>query len=187
MRAIQILMDEHQNILRVLDALETFNNHLKNGSNPDLSALGSFADFFQQYADKFHHAKEEDYLFVEMANVGYTKENGPVGAMLYEHEEGRRLVSRMKDAAQLNHPLDANVQDRLVQDLYIFPDLLRGHIMKEDQILYPMAINAIDPATWSEMEVAFDQIQNTADENGQLQAMTQSAKDLLDQYPAKVL
>ena len=47
--------------------------------------LGSIGiDFIRNYADRFHHAKEEDVLFKALVDNGTPKENSPVAAMLME-------------------------------------------------------------------------------------------------------
>ncbi|MCB2212260.1 hemerythrin domain-containing protein [bacterium] len=177
-------MKEHQVILNVLDALEEFTQQLEANHRPVLADLDRFAYFFQQYADKYHHAKEEDHLFAEMVKAGFPGEQGPIGAMLVEHEEGRRLVARMQAASSFEHPLEQAKLDRLVQDLTVFVELLRGHIYKEDQILYPMALNAVDDSALAAMENEFDHQEKVAQGNGQLEAMTKSAETLMNRYVA---
>jgi hemerythrin-like domain-containing protein len=40
------------------------------------------------YADRQHHVKEEDLLFLELEKKGMPRDGGPVGVMLMEHQFG---------------------------------------------------------------------------------------------------
>ena len=53
-------------------------------------------DFIRNYADRFHHAKEEDVLFEALVDNGMPQENSPVAAMLMEHDQGRSFVRAME-------------------------------------------------------------------------------------------
>ena len=55
-------------------------------------------DFIRNYADRFHHAKEEDVLFVALVENGMPREHSPVAAMLMEHDQGRAFVKAMEEA-----------------------------------------------------------------------------------------
>lgn len=48
--------------------------------------------FFQVFADKCHHGKEENLLFPELERSGSPKERGPIAVMLAEHEQGQSFV-----------------------------------------------------------------------------------------------
>jgi len=46
--------------------------------------------------DRFHHAKEEVFLFPSLESHGMPREGGPTGVMFVEHEIGRQLVREME-------------------------------------------------------------------------------------------
>ena len=68
--ALQLLSAEHQNILKVIDAALKECRELESGKETNVGFFRKFVDFFRNYADKFHHAKEEDILFVELNREG---------------------------------------------------------------------------------------------------------------------
>ncbi|MFV0365378.1 MAG: hemerythrin domain-containing protein [Mangrovibacterium sp.] len=57
--------------------------------------------------------------------------------MLYEHEEGRRCLAQMREA------LAEDQVEKLCFSTRAYVELLANHIYKEDQVLYPMAEEAI--------------------------------------------
>ena len=54
--------------------------------------------FIKDYADKFHHLKEEDVLFVEFGKNLEDAHCDPTKQMLYEHEQGRNFVVGMEES-----------------------------------------------------------------------------------------
>ena len=65
-RAIDILMNEHLVILRVLGSLEAFVVKMDRGIEGERAFLGDYVNFLHNFADKCHHGKEEGILFEKM-------------------------------------------------------------------------------------------------------------------------
>ncbi len=125
----EMLRHEHEVILRALAVLEVIGHRLEAGETVDRKALGWLRDFFGTFADKCHHGKEEQHLFPAMERHGIPQEGGPLGVMLREHEEGRALVRAM-----------AQDDDRQVAEaIRGYVGLLRAHIDKENEVLFPLA------------------------------------------------
>jgi len=83
-------------------------------------------DFIRNYADRYHHAKEEDVLF-----AFFDPDSEIIRAMLQDHGEGRGYVRAAADA------LDAGRAAEFEASLRAYGELLMGHIHREDTILYP--------------------------------------------------
>ena len=133
-----ILSNEHQNILKVIDALNKECNLLEKGKDLDKDFLAKAIDFIRNYADKFHHAKEEDILFVELGKDTVSMHCNPIEQMLYEHDLGRNFVKGMEAG------LKEGVKEEVIKNARGYAYLLQDHIFKEDNILYPMADEALD-------------------------------------------
>jgi len=83
-------------------------------------------DFIKSYADRYHHAKEEDILF------NYTDKNEEIiQAMYTEHDLARNHVKKTYEA------LEKNDFQAVRDHLLAYSKLLTEHIKKEDEILYP--------------------------------------------------
>jgi regulator of cell morphogenesis and NO signaling len=72
--------------------------------------------------------------------------HGPLAVMNAEHATFRELLNDL-DASVLAG--DCGRQRAAAQDLI---DLLRGHIAKEDQVLFPMASRLLSPEEQGEVE-----------------------------------
>ena len=135
MSATAGLMQEHQLILKYIDLMERCAR--LNLQNTDSSILfdqaGSFIDFIHEFADTFHHAKEENILFRYLGTPGVLMHCNPVPQMLNEHEQARYFVRNMETA------LGSKNLQVLAENAQHYAGLLKMHIYKEDNILYPMA------------------------------------------------
>ncbi len=136
----QILMDEHRVIERVLDAVE----RMVMERAFDLPFLEQALDFFRNYADGCHHAKEEHELFPAMEQAGVPRDGGPIGCMLHDHDEGRAHI-RMICAHMTAAAGDDDVARKTVyREILAYVNMLRQHILKEDNVLFMMAENLLD-------------------------------------------
>lgn len=139
MTPIEILMQEHRLILSVLDSLEEAAGRLDSGIEIEPEFFLDAAEFVSGFADKCHHAKEEDILFVAMTARDMPQDTGPVAVMLAEHDEGRRYTAGFRSAAEQMKDGDKSAANDIVRNVYDYVNLLREHIVKEDNVLYPMA------------------------------------------------
>lgn len=133
----QVLEDEHQIILKVIDAALKECEATENGTTPKIEFFQKTINFIKNYADKFHHAKEEDILFKAMLANAENLHCNPIPVMLHEHEEGRAYLKGMEQS------LAENNIARLIEYTRGYCKLLQNHIYKEDNVLYPMAENAL--------------------------------------------
>jgi len=63
MNIIQILTDEHILILKGLDFLRIARDKIEKNEHPPKSFFHKAVRFFRNYADKYHHYKEEFLMF----------------------------------------------------------------------------------------------------------------------------
>jgi hemerythrin-like domain-containing protein len=188
--AIEILMNEHRLIEQVLGSLETFAFNLQNGADADRQTVKDFGAFFSGFADKCHHAKEEDRLFVKMNQYGFPQDYGPVAVMLAEHSEGRSHVGALLQIGAGDGPLSSSERDAIIEHALAYVPLLRSHIIKEDNILYPMAVQAIPPAEMDAMLAEFKATGPTTaggSEHERFQAMAQALTHAYPPDPARVI
>ena len=143
MEATQILMQEHRVIEDVLAVLEQGVSRLEHGDQVNLDLFRDASVFFKGFTDGCHHKKEEKILFPSMAEYGIPVENGPLGVMLSEHDAGRVYVRSIQDTVNLVEMGSQSDREKLIDTVKNLTLLLRQHILKEDQILFPMADRVI--------------------------------------------
>lgn len=151
MKLTETLSSEHRVIEQVVLALEAAADLIDGGGQVRPGFFQDAAGFIAGFADGYHHAKEERVLFEAMARHGMPAESGPIAVMLYEHDEGRRLTAGLRDAAERLAAGDASASGVVADYARAYGELLRQHIFKEDNILFPMAARVIAPSAWEDM------------------------------------
>ena len=154
--ALDILYEEHQRILDVIEVLIKECDSLESGKDIDKEFFEKTIDFVVNYADKFHHAKEEDILFVELNKDEVQMHCNPIPQMLHEHDLGRNFIKEVKKGVEENN------KDKVIENARGYTQLLQEHILKEDQILYPMADQALSEETKEVMLKKFKEIENNS-------------------------
>ncbi len=160
MRPTQVLSSEHRVIEVVLDCLDQLLVRTTMTDKLDKDAAEQFVDFIRTFADGCHHGKEEKHLFVALEQKGASRETGPVAVMLHEHELGRSYVRQMAENIE-----GASIGDKTSLHLFQvaahgYVDLLRAHIMKEDQILFPLADQLFSDSDYAEMTAQFEHVES---------------------------
>jgi len=160
MQATDILSQEHRVIERVLDALQSAAQTVEAGGDIAPEFFIEAADFIRGFADGCHHHKEEGVLFKMMVENGMPAQGGPVGVMLHEHELGRQYTRGMRSAAEQWQAGDVSARERVIENALGYVTLLRQHIVKEDNILFPMAGRIIPPADHSVVLAGFEHVEH---------------------------
>lgn len=158
--AIQELMDDHQVILRMLGVLQGLCARLDKGGRVDFADLDAAIDFIKAFADHCHHGKEEDLLFPAMEGAGFPRDGGPIGVMLMEHARGREFVKALSNATARLKAGESAAAKEVAGAARGYVELLVGHIHKEDNILYPMALDALPDPAWKTMEKDFARVES---------------------------
>lgn len=123
---MQALVNEHKVIKRTLALIPGLLEGLDVSREEDRQTVLGVVDFIRSYADKFHHAKEEDILFGL-----FPPDLLIVKAMYEEHAIGRGHVKAVLKA------VDENDNEEITARLSAYRRLLTEHIRKEDELLYP--------------------------------------------------
>ena len=157
MKPTATLIEEHEVILQILDVAE---QEAQEQGSLDTKKVAGLLDFFANFADHVHHAKEEKLLFPRLEERGMPRGGGPIAVMLMEHDEGRACLKRAREvlsqAEQGNAQAVVTVRDALLD----FVALLRGHIHKENMVLFCMADQLMSDADQAELEKAFANVNN---------------------------
>jgi len=161
MKPTEILSNEHRVIEQVLACLGRLIDESSAAGKFDAPLAREVLDFVRNFADRCHHAKEENLLFPAMEARGFSPEAGPTAVMRHEHDEGRGHVRAMAEALEPAATGDAAALRRFAEHGRAFIELLGSHIAKEDQILYTMANRVLTEADQSQLLARFGQVETT--------------------------
>lgn len=180
MNPFELLNDEHRLIERIISALMSYTEQLEAGADP--ADLRKFVDLISGFADTRHHSKEENILFEAMVGAGFPREAGPIGVMLFEHDQGRRFVAGLREVASRSGPFTAGDKAVIRENAGGYAQLLRQHIAKEDTVLYPMARRVLSDDAITQMEVRFDELEGGEDARAEMEGFLGTANLLLSRY-----
>jgi DUF438 domain-containing protein len=155
---IKTMFTEHEHILTILDELQILGeqlseqNHSKNEKLlPQINQLS-----IKLISAEPHHQREEKILFPAMEEKGVTD---PTHVMRIEHEVMREMKHALKNETEKSKsdwPVQVEKVPQLISELC---KILRQHIDKENNILYPMALQAItEESEWIELKIKCDEI-----------------------------
>lgn len=154
-KATQDLRNEHDAILHVFTILDKMLSSTSKSDEENLQFGNELVDFLKIFADKCHHGKEEDFLFLALEDKGVPNEGGPIGAMLQEHKQGREFISLMSKSIESKDL--KNFRTYAVK----YRDLMKGHIAKENNVLFMMADRLLDEAKQDELFEKFENHEET--------------------------
>ena len=154
-----ILRKEHEAILRMLDLTEEVARTFEGGGQVVPEALTGLQEFFQLFADRCHHSKEEELLFPRLVEKGLPAGSGPIGIMLLEHEQGRSLIKEMGEATQLFALGDRIAGARWAVAARSYATLLRQHILKENNVLFDIAEGLLTEAEHRDLVKASEKVE----------------------------
>lgn len=178
MQSIEMLMREHRNIERVVTALERAAAHLARGAPVRPAFFIEAAGFFADYADGVHHAKEEGVLFGAIVQSGMPASEGPIPVMLEEHVEARACTRALRTAGMRLEGGDLAAAKDVVSAARRYAVLIRDHIAKEDEVLFPMAAQMMSPDTESTVVAGMAQLEQREAGSGRLATLLALADTL---------
>lgn len=158
MKPSEQLRAEHEAILVMLAVLEKICGKLEPRETIPPTHLPDILEFFQVFADKCHHAMEEEFLCPAYQSVEIPKEGGPIGCMLAELQEGREAIAGMKAGLAA---LEKEGPSRFVTHARHYKALLTAHIDKENEILFLMGDSALPQNRQEALLADFDRLEET--------------------------
>ncbi len=181
MKPTEELMHEHEVILHVLKSTAKEAQRIRDGEAARVALIESMIDFYRNFTDKCHHAKEEKHLFPALEKKGMAHNSGPIAVMLAEHGEGRQVLSRLAErlsaAKQREQPTSLAIGD----DLSAYAQLLENHIAKENNVLFPLAEKLLDEPEMTALGEAFAKVEDIETGEGVHEKYHQLAHNIVDQ------
>lgn len=173
--ASDILKHEHEAILLSLSMLEEICRRLEQGESIPVSDITGIINFLKLFADQCHHGKEEGILFPALEEAGIPRLNGPVGVMLDEHDSGRIFIRNMDSSIT-----DTGIEkEKFIRSATDYISLLRAHIAKENNVLFPMGDMRLRPEKQAELIELFKKFEEEttgAEKHGEFHRMLEAMR-----------
>jgi hemerythrin-like domain-containing protein len=147
---IQILLEEHRNIDKLLLVLERELDVFDRSEEPDYEIFQAVIQYFQDYPENCHHPKE-DMVFEKLKardagaadRVGDAESDHRVETLRLQ-----RLVEAVEDILAGREFLRQTFHDVVHE----FIAHQRQHMDKEERLLFPAAIKGLRPEDWADID-----------------------------------
>lgn len=156
---ISILMEEHRVLLERADRLKVDVGLIEEAC--DVVYVGDALTELQGVVKDFveaekHYLREENVLFPTMEKHGITE---PPAIMWMEHNQIRELKKKLRELVEKWNSMSfEDFKKRLVEVALHVCELLPSHFFKENNILFPSALQVIKDTEWGEVRKEFDEI-----------------------------
>lgn len=151
--AIQQIHKEHRAIGSVVHGLQHFAREASR-HKPNIALLNTMLDYIEQFPQKLHHVKEENYIFSALKSRS-DEADKVIEKLSAQHADELLLTATLRSELQnMEAGLDGAVE-RFLESVDRFADLQWHHMMEEENVLLPLAEKYLNQADWSRISDAF--------------------------------
>ncbi len=159
MRPIGMLIHEHMIIFLALGAAEREAQFIRDTGNIRAAQIEKLIAFFKNFIERSHHLKEEKHLFVKMRERDLFTDSRLLAEILQEHEQGRRKIRTIVEMLPQARAGDTFAIAVVKDNLLAYVKLLRSHINRENNVLYPMIEQLLAAEDQQALAKAFAQVE----------------------------
>jgi hemerythrin-like domain-containing protein len=156
MSAIQKIRDEHRSISAVLHALKSLAREAQDvRAKPGFEALRAMIRYIDEYPEKLHHPKEDQYLFARL-EARAPQARPLVARLKAEHEQGARLVRELERSLVIFEDAAPAGAREFLDAVNAYADFHWKHMRLEEGELLPLAERWLSAEDWRAIDQAFD-------------------------------
>lgn len=169
---------EHRLIAGVVDAFAAFAESWNRDDDPARCQLLRLVTFFREYADLFHHEKEENILIPALVDAGVPWDRGALEEIRRQHDFERYLLQSLRHAALQQSPWSSADRQRILDLIQRFLTFMRGHLALEDRE-FSVMIARVAPEAASELADRLERFDAQLESSGELSSLRELAAQLI--------
>lgn len=154
------MKDDHQLIIRLLDNLYLSHDFLVNDKAVPASVFHNVLVFAKDFMNAFHHCREEDILFIKLAEKKGGDLDGQLVALRDQHERARNLISQIKNSLAKYEKGNAQANKQLAVAAGAYVTLMQKHMHEENHVFYPLAEKVLSEDDFNLLEAEFDRFED---------------------------
>jgi branched-chain amino acid transport system ATP-binding protein len=153
MDALNIISQDHSNMWRLAITIDHVATDIEQGAPVEAAFFNAAFDYIDQFVDRFHHPKEDDYLF-RLLRLRSAEASDILDQLQLEHREGPNNLAALR--ARVMAAAAGQVSGaQIATDLRNYTATLKSHIRTEEKTVLPLARNSLIAADWAEINRAF--------------------------------
>ncbi len=184
MEAIDTLRYEHRVVHAVCDAALHELDKAESIHAVDAAEVERFVEFFRFFANSCHDPKEEDLLFTMLHREGLAWDEEPLAGLTHEHEEMRVILDSAAEWVPKAKRGDQSALPPLVHNMRAYVELVRGHVEREEETVFPMALEMLTQTDHDELTEAFETVACDESEEGAVEYFKELARELVAEASA---
>jgi hemerythrin-like domain-containing protein len=169
MRSKDLLSMDHKLLIGALDVLLAMADQAERDEKINQKDVETILEFLNGFGDRLHQGEEEDVLFPALRYCAGSNHQ-ELCALVFEHNRQRSLIHGIQES------LLAKKTNDFIYYVRRLNEMLRTHILAEEQKLFPLIDAAFQPAederVAAEMR-GFDKAWQQAKLPGQLQSLAE--------------
>ena len=153
MQALRIISEDHSNMWRLATTIDHVAGEIEDGAPVDPAFFNAVFDYIVQFVDRFHHPKEDDYLF-RLLRLRSDQAAAILDALQQEHRDGPQQLMALR-ASVARAAQGALAAPELVAALRAYTAGLKNHMRQEEKLVMPLARETLAQEDWAEIDRAF--------------------------------
>lgn len=177
-KVIEKLKQEHAEFRRFLKIFDDELDKFRDGRTPNYEMIDALLDFFTSFPDEWHHKKEDVVYDVLAARMGSFEKS--LTDLRSEH-------SRLETGAKAFGERIAHLRgggELAIQNILgpgeTYSRLLRHHMVKEDQVFFPLAEQHLTHDDWQSIEAEISSLRESPTQQAKMDRVRRVAHSILE-------
>jgi hemerythrin-like domain-containing protein len=155
MRAIRVIQNEHRSLAAVLDGMLYFVHQIRDrGAGPDFNLLGAMIYYIDTIPERFHHPKEEEYLF-RFLRLRHPAAAPLLDRLKLEHRDGAEKIRTLEQALTRYQQGGAAEFSSFMAAMEAYAAFHWKHMGTEEKEVLPLAEKHLIAGDWEVIDAAF--------------------------------
>ena len=153
MDALRIISEDHNNLWRLATTVDQLSGEMEAGAPLELAFFTSVLDYIEQFVERSHHPKEDDFLFpmLRLRNP-YAAET--LDGLQEDHRAGLGRLTALRESLAAAATGSLPVAE-LANRLRAYTAGMKKHILVEEKQVMPLARKALLKEDWIDINRAF--------------------------------
>lgn len=153
MQALRIISEDHSNLWRLATSIDHVAEEIEAGAAVDPDFFNSVFDYIEQFVDRSHHPKEDDFLF-RVLRLRSTQAAAILDPLQADHRHGPEKLKALRVCVVQTAHGQLGVPE-FVAALRLYTAGLKSHIQAEEKYAMPLARAVLTAQDWAEIDSAF--------------------------------
>lgn len=144
------LHQDHINFSKLLKLLSQKLEMLNNHDRPDFSVMLDCVDYLENYADLYHHPKEDLMYTLYLERGG--EANKDIQHLMEQHKTLKEMTNRLGRTLDAILHGDIVPKDKFIQQLSDYIEYQQNHLNAEEARLFPRLEQQLTEWDWGRLE-----------------------------------